>query len=185
MITETFTPTRYEIKECGGDFRLYDAEGKDIGRANAETLCELAYQNTKGKRPFWHIEPRHTGGSPAMISLGEVARVAVEEIEARARNATGVFGAELKAKADQPDALKGIAYGRYERGGKVWRFDLLTGETFEEPKRLTWNERSRLLCLREWKEHYVKIGRPMRDADEAELTALEHRARIHREEVRR
>jgi hypothetical protein len=183
MITEAHVG-RYQIKASGDDLRIYDADGKDIGRVDEATLCELAYQNTRGKRPHWHIEPRFTGGSPAMISLGEVAHVAAQEAEARERCATGVMGAELKAKAEQPDALKGIAYGRWEKGNKVFRFDLLTGETFEEPKRLTWDERSRLLCLREWKAHYVKIGQPMREVSEAELSALEYRAKIHREVIR-
>lgn len=143
-------------------------------------LCELAYQHA-GRGAHWHIEPRFTGGSPAMISLGEVAHVAVQEFEARERCATGVFGEELKAKAEQPDALKGIAYGRWEKGKKVFRFDLLTGETFEEPKRLTWDERERLLFLR----HYKTLAKlEMRPSWTAELDALEYRARIHREEVK-
>lgn len=148
-------------------------------------ICEAAYRHTAGKRPRWHIEPRFTGGSPAMISLGEVARVASQEFEARERCLTGVFGEELKAKAEAPDALKGIAYGRWEKGNKVFRFDLLTLETFEEPKRLTWDERTRLIELRDYAKRSAGFRLPMPGNMADELKALEYRARIHREEVKR
>lgn len=149
-------------------------------------LCERAFQALPSGRRFnlhWSIAPRFTSGSPAMLSLGEVARVAIQEQEAHANCLTGVFGEELKAKAERPDPLANIAYGRWEKGGKVFRYDLLTGKTFEEPKRLEWSERERVRWLRNLRATHERSGARLCDSLSKELAALEHRLELHRETV--
>ncbi len=144
----------------------------------SDSLTTIARQ--AGRNAFFHIEPRYTSGSPAMISMLEVLRIAVQEFEAHARCLTGVYGDELKTLAETK-GLKYIAYARWEKGSKVWRLDLLTNEIYEEPKQLTWTDRERLIELRGYLIHHKKIGESFRW--QTELDALEFRAMIHRETI--
>ena len=128
-----------------------------------------------GRRAFFHIHPRYTGGSGAMVNLGVCAHAAAEEEEFYHIALTGVWGEEKK-KLAETKGLAGIAYARWEKGRKVWRLDLLTGAIFEEPKRLEWRDLERLKDLDNRKQH-VGLAPDL----DRELTGLLHRAEIHRQ----
>lgn len=125
------------------------------------------------RKAFFNLVPRYTSGSPAMVDLGEACRVADHEKEAHANHLSGVFGDECRRMAETK-GLHGIAYARWEKGGKVWRLDLLTGREEIELPRLNWNERERIRELRQFAPDATR---------KAELAALEHRLEIHRETV--
>lgn len=129
------------------------------------------------RNAFFNLVPRYTCGSPAMVDLGEACRVADHERDAYENNRTGVFGEELKAKAEAK-GLHGIAYARWEKGGKVWRLDLLTGKEEIELPRLSWDEKERVKDLRNRKQF---LG--LNTSHTTELSALEKRLEIHRETV--
>lgn len=115
-----------------------------------------------------------------MVPMGVAIKVALQEFEARERQLTGVFGDTSRTEA-QAGGLAGIAYARWEAKGKLWRLDLLTGQTFAEPKELNWDERSRVQNLRTLKDHSARFGQPFNFA--AELGALEARAALHRQRI--
>ena len=140
----------------------------------------LTLARTAGLRAYWHVAPRYTAGSPAMVPMGVAIRVAVQEFEARERQLTGVFGEALRAEAEAGN-LAGIAYARRQAKGKMWRLDLLTGQSFVEPRELNWDERSRAQTLRALKEHGARFAQPFRFT--AELEALEARAALHRQRI--
>ncbi len=77
-----------------------------------DNILQLA--RSAGLRAFWHVVPRYTAGSPAMVPMGVAIRVAVQEFEARERQLTGVFGDTLKAEAEAGN-LAGIAYARFDQ----------------------------------------------------------------------
>lgn len=131
-----------------------------------------------GRSAFYNVEPRYSAGSPALVSLGEAAKLAVEEVQFHELHLSGVFGHTHRTRAEQL-GLSGIVYARWEAKGKVWRLDLITGERFMEPKRLSWDEQDRVLMLRNRKQ-YVGLDRD----SQFELDELERRARLHRQEVR-
>ncbi len=139
------------------------------------------FSRLAGRRAYFEACPRHTCGSPAMVSLGECLKLAIDECAARERNLTGVLGEECKAKAEAPDALRWIAFARWEAGAKVWRLDFLTGTIAPEPARLTWQDRDRWHELRGYAAHYAKIETEFPRELAAELAALELRAVAHRE----
>jgi hypothetical protein len=89
-----------------------------------------------------------------------------------------VWGEELRAAAERPDALKHVAFARWEARGKVWRFDLITGETLEEPPRLTTSEREDLTELRSRDPIAINPAHARRRLQ------LEERLAIHRETLR-
>lgn len=130
------------------------------------------------RKAFFHVAPRYTCGSPAMIDLAQACHIADGERNSYETHLTGVFGEHLKTFAEKK-GLGGIAYARWEKGGKVWRLDLLTGEEKIEPARLSWAEREKVRELRQW----IDLAR--RSPDKArELALLEARLEIHREEVK-
>lgn len=136
-----------------------------------------------GRNSHYHLEPRYTCGSPALVPMGVCLKVAVQEFEAHKNNLTGVFGEEARRKAEIV-GLKGIAYARWEKGAQVWRLDLLTGETFIEPERLSWEEKDRLRELRHNKAWFdAHPPEQMTAKLLTEMAALEERATIHREEI--
>jgi hypothetical protein len=130
-----------------------------------------------GRNAYYHVAPKYCCGSPAMVTLGTCIAVAIDEEDARATKLTGVQGEDWKRRAET-EGLGGIAYARWEKGGKVWRYDLLTRERFVEPKRLTYDEKQHVLSLRNRKQ-YIGLTREL----EAELAALEYRLTIHREKA--
>lgn len=112
-----------------------------------------------------------------MIDEYQVCRVAEDERERREQCLTGVFGEELKKKAEN-EGLSWIAYARWQKGNKVHRLDLLTAETIIEPPILWHKDRERLLDLRNRKQ-FVGLSNEL----EQELKQLEFRAFIHRETI--
>lgn len=139
-----------------------------------------ALRQARARSPHFEVRPRYCCGSPALVDADMCAHEAVDEAEAHARCLTGVYGEELKAKAENM-GLKGICFARWQKGTKVFRYDLITGETYLEPKRLGWDEKDRLRTLR---KHAEVFGRhTLIPSNLAELDALEVRAEIHRETV--
>jgi hypothetical protein len=143
-----------------------------------ESVTELT--RLAGRKAFWHVHPRYTSGSPAMVSMGEAIKAAVDEYKFREINLSGVFGDELKARAET-EGLEHIAYARWEAKGKVWRLDLLTGQVAVEPDELGWEERDRLIDLRGQKKGADFWKEPFRF--ENELLQLEARAKLHRQRI--
>lgn len=137
----------------------------------------LARANQAPGKAFYHLVPRYSSGSPAMVDLGEAVRVADHEQEAYFNCLTGVFGNDLQVMA-KSKGLSGIAYARWEKGNKVYRLDLLTGIESIEPPRLTSKECDRVRDLRNERKHLSLT--PLKTA---ELMALESRLEIHRDTV--
>jgi hypothetical protein len=115
-----------------------------------------------------------------MVPVGVAARVAEKEFEARERNLTGIFGDDLKQKAETL-GLANIAYGQWQAKGKVWRVDLLTGEVFIEPKELNRDERAQLRSWRARLPHYNQPGEKPPFA--AQMAQYEARVAIHRQTI--
>lgn len=152
----------------------YSVEEQQVLEQTMEAL-----RQARTRLPHFECRPRYCGGSPALVPIGTCVHEAVDEKEAHARCLTGVFGEENKAKAEKL-GLKGICFARWQKGKKVFRYDLITGETFEEPKRMSWDDKDHLRCLRKTKEYGICRWTPDM---EAELADLEMRADIHRETV--
>lgn len=111
-----------------------------------------------------------------MVSEEIAMRVAVQEVESYEMALTGAVGQQEEAKAAK-EGLSWIAYARWEKGRKLFRLDLITGEQITEPPRLEDKDIKRLKLLRNSKKYGL-----MR-FDENELTGLEFRAKIHRQEI--
>lgn len=112
-----------------------------------------------------------------MIDLAQVCHVAEEEREAMERCLTGAYGEKDKTTAETK-GLAWIAYARWQKGNKVFRLDLLTGEQIQEPPTMRHKDKERLADLRNRKQF---VG--LTWETEQELVALEFRAMIHRETV--
>lgn len=158
------------------DITDYDAILKNTEEAHGLRAI-LARAQSASRKAFFYLVPRYTSGSPAMVDIREACHVADGERKAYVNNLTGVFGDELKSLA-LTKGLGGIAYARWERGGKVWRLDLLTGEETIELPRLTWQECNRVRELRGYRDHF-----PLERDMATELAALEHRLEIHRDTI--
>jgi hypothetical protein len=83
-------------------------------------------------KAHYHVAPRYTCGSPAMVPQGIACKVAVEERYAYARTLDGIFGDAHVAAAKQR-GLRGIAEHRQEVAGAWLVTDLCTGEKFIRP----------------------------------------------------
>ncbi len=138
----------------------------------------LKLTNEAGRNAFYHIYPRYSSGSPAMIPMGQVIKAAVEEYHSWQRCLTGIFGDELKAKAET-EKLGNIAYARWQKGAKTWRLDLLTREKYIEPERLSWADREKLKNLRWSKANFSANQWSLIRDGQRELDELERRAWIH------
>lgn len=132
-----------------------------------------------GRNAHYHVQPRYCAGSPALVPLGQALHCADDEVEFHEMSLTGCWGEEKK-KLAETKGLGGIVYARWERGKKVFRADIITGEVIEEPKRLQWEDIERLKALRNRKEYLDNL----RLEERRELEQLEFRAEIHREEIK-
>lgn len=109
-----------------------------------------AFQRAGRHQAQFHVRPRYTPGSPALVLDTVAMKVAVEEKAAYERALTGVMGEREKRKAEVL-GLSGIAYAMYEKGsGKKFRWHVFDLITYEETRRLHETQ------LRE--QGYVKIG---------------------------
>jgi len=89
--------------------------------------------------PYYNVRPRYTSGSPAIVDAQTAGRVAKQEKEAYEDALTGIFGIELKTRAER-EGLGGIAERvmsarRQNRtdGFVVW--DLITCTEYWRPQR--------------------------------------------------
>jgi len=114
-----------------------------------------------------------------MVDMDICLRVAEQEQNGYKEAMEGIYGMERQVLA-QEEGLGNICYARWEKGRKVFRCDLLTGETFVEPKRLEYEELERLAVLRNIKQFQGS----MNPNNERELTGLEQRAKLHRQEIK-
>lgn len=81
----------------------------------------------------FNVRPRFTPGSPGLVNEAIATHVAEQERDAQARAATGVYGPEIQARAQDEHALSGIAY-LLEEHAKFWRvYDLITEEKRDVP----------------------------------------------------
>lgn len=80
----------------------------------------------KGKRVSYHVKPRYSPGSPAMVDFGIAKRVAYDEASSRQRILTGFHG-EAETKRAQEQGLEGIVYAMDERSDCWLVTDLITG----------------------------------------------------------
>ena len=138
-----------------------------------------ALRNLRVRHIHFEARPRYSCGSGALVDADVCCKCAADEVRSRDMDLTGVHGEEKKARAEKL-GLSWICYARWEKGKKVFRYDLITGENIQEPKRLDWDE------LTEWKglRHHVEVFGPssLAPKDEARLVELELRANMHRQE---
>ena len=83
------------------------------------------------KKPQFHVRPRYSCGSPAMVSEAIALRVAEDEIRCHSQALEGAYGPMLKMRAEAL-GLSEISYTLTESGsGRNFRWllhDLITGE---------------------------------------------------------
>jgi hypothetical protein len=139
-----------------------------------ESQIQANYQKVP-KKAFCHVQPRYTAGSPALVPDSIALLVALDEVKHYKIHLEGVFGQKLLDKA-MSEGLSWIVYARWEKGKKVYRLDLITGEQIIEPPRLEWDDKERIKILRNKHEF---IGLTVDDSEE--LAALEFRQKIHRD----
>lgn len=139
-----------------------------------------ALRKARVRNVHFEVRPRYCGGSPSLVPQGTCAQEAVDEQEAYERHLTGVYGDKKKAMAGKK-GLKWICFARWEKGKKVYRYDLITGETIQEPKRLSWEDKERLRFLRRHVELYGVQA--ILYSAKNELIDLEVRADMHRETI--
>ena len=131
---------------------------------------------TAPRKAYWHVAPRFSAGSPALVPLSEAIRIAGHELQSLADCASGVFGDQLKAKASL--GLHNVVCARWQAKGKVWRMDLIgerAGCAYQEPARLTWDEKLRFADL----ANRVQFGITLRPDDQTTLTDLAARDAFH------
>lgn len=78
----------------------------------------------------YHVTPRYTPGSPALVRREIAEAVAVQEKHGYEHALTGIMGDAEKQKAEH-FGLRGIAEERYEQRDRWIIRDLVTGEHFE------------------------------------------------------
>lgn len=82
------------------------------------------------KRNFsFHVAPRWSSGSPAMVDIATAMKVAADELDCGHGAAQGIYGEEAKLKYELC-GLRGIVYITYEKRGHMWVQDVLTDELF-------------------------------------------------------
>ena len=77
----------------------------------------------------FHVAPRWSSGSPAMVDMMTAMKVARDEVECGQFAAQGAYGEEAKLKYELC-GLRGIVYITYEKRGYMWVQDVLTDELF-------------------------------------------------------
>jgi hypothetical protein len=109
-------------------------------------VFDTLYYTLMSRAHHYHVAPRYTGGSPAMVDEATAERVAKQEKQSIEYVLQGVEGETNKARAERL-GLRGIAECRVEQGaGKKlgWAvLDLCTGERFfrlctESLRKLGW-----------------------------------------------
>jgi len=101
-----------------------------------QEIVKRVHEFMKARRGhvWFNVNPRYNGGSPAMVNFGTAVRVAIGEQEAHEDCLSGIFGEELRDKAER-QGLKGIAEatreGPKKRGWDV--LDLITLERYDRP----------------------------------------------------
>lgn len=75
----------------------------------------------------YHVAPRYTAGSPAMVPRATALRVAIEENEGYIRTMQGIYGEEERARAES-QGLRGIVEERCIFAHHYIATDCLTGE---------------------------------------------------------
>jgi len=79
----------------------------------------------------YSVNPRFSCGSPAQVDEVTARRVSVQERECIEHRASGVYGEEAKRLADDRRNWDGIVYCWWERRGRVFVEDLVTGKVLE------------------------------------------------------
>ena len=148
-----------------------------VEEINKLERARLAYG--RARNVHFECRPRYCPGSPALVPDDICAHEAVDEVDAYHRDLTGIHGEEAKKRAEKL-GLKGICFARWQKGKHTFRHDLITGDTFQEPRHMTGDDKTRLRTLRNMKQYGV--CRWSTDL-EAELAELEERAEIWRETV--
>lgn len=85
----------------------------------------------------YHVAPRYTAGSPAMVPESTARRVAAQEQEAYERAMNDRFETEDDRSRAVRLGVQGIVYSTHEGRGKMHVRDLITNEVFR-------------VLLREW-----------------------------------
>lgn len=135
-----------------------------------------------GCRVHFEYRPRYciSAFTSAIVSQGVCAQMAVDEVEAHHQSVTGMYGDEKLVLAETK-GLAWICFARWQRSKKVFRYDLITGQVIQEPKRLEHDDLERLKMLR---KHVGVFGADkMIGSNRKELAELEFRASIHRQET--
>lgn len=81
----------------------------------------------------WEVRPRYSGGSPGMVPAETARRVALQELEGYARYLEGCYGPAAKAIAKE-QGVEGSIYLWWERGGRIYTQDALTGTVTITPE---------------------------------------------------
>lgn len=79
-----------------------------------------------GKKVSYHVKPRYSPGSPAMVDFGIAKRVAWDEASTHQRALQGAYGDEQTIHAEK-FGLEGIVYAMDERAECWIVTDLITG----------------------------------------------------------
>jgi len=164
-------------RECEA-MRMADEDIRNSQEREQQFIAAIR-QSPASRNAYCHVRPRYSGGSPAQVDLSTMVHVAVNEEESYAQTMTGLYGEAERAKAVRL-GLKGVCYVRWEKGPKIYRYDVLTGETRLEPKRLEQKDLERVRLLRNWLEFTPDS---MTDLQKAELALLEERAELHRQTI--
>jgi hypothetical protein len=83
-------------------------------------------------RMTYHVRPRYTCGSPAMVDEATARRVADEEVRAIAASLSGMIGPIEKQRAESL-GLAGIAVGMIEHRDHFMLDDLITHVITQQP----------------------------------------------------
>jgi hypothetical protein len=84
------------------------------------------------KNVTFHVRPRYTGGSPAMVREEIARHVAAQEKEAIEAYLEGFYGEENQARAER-EGLHFIAYTMFEKRNHWHVEDLITGQVHRWP----------------------------------------------------
>lgn len=113
------------------------------------------------RRESFNVRPRYGCGSPAMVDEVTAHRVAESEQDSYEAALSGIYGEELKARAEAL-GVRGIAEAVHETR-KGWEVrDLITGETYLRPfdekmRKLGWRK---LGELEDWARDRVEADLP-------------------------
>lgn len=92
-------------------------------------------------RTSFHVAPRYTSGSPAMVSKELAFRVAEQERQAHQQYVSLATMGDAHSSEMVKKGLEGIAYSMTEVGRRICVHDLITNQCYEVP-------------AKEWAGHY-------------------------------